>query len=123
MRRVLLGFCCLLGLHPLAPLAQPGDQPRPLLESEEFARAKDLYRECVLEKGVQLLAVNDFDTAMRYAPLVCRRGLLQIKRYMLDSAFKVEVMDGLVASIAEGVEIDLANRLLEVQQRQAVEGM
>jgi hypothetical protein len=75
----------------------------------------------VLEKGVELMAVTDFDTAMRYGPLVCRRGLLQIKRYMLDSAFKVEVMDSLIASIAEGVEIDLANRLLEARLRLSVE--
>ena len=109
---------CLVGLKAFS---QVSDQPRPLLESEEFAKAKDAYRECVLEKGVQLMAVTDFDTAMRYGPLVCRRGLLQIKRYMLDSAFKVDVMNGLIASIAEGVEIDLANHLLEEKLRLSAE--
>ena len=103
-------LACLALAH--GAMSQPAEQSRPLLESEEFAEAKASYRDCVLEKGVQLMSVTDFDTAVRYSPLVCRRGLLQIKRYMLDSAFKMEVMDSLLESIAEGVKIDLANRLL-----------
>ncbi len=101
-----------------ACVAQTTDAPRPLLESDDFARMKNEYRACVLQKGADLLAAESFDIAMRYAPVVCRRGLLQIKRYMLESAFKVDVMDELLASIAEGVEIDLANALLEIKLRE-----
>ena len=74
---------------------------------------KSAYRACVLQKGSELMSVTSFESAMIYAPLVCRRGLLQIKRFMLGSAFKVEVADGLLSSVAEGVEIDLANALLQ----------
>ena len=83
------------------------------MESDEFNRMKMVYRLCVLERGSQLMGVTSFETAMEYAPLVCRRGLLQIKRFMLGSAFKVEVTEGLLSSIAEGVEIDLVNALLD----------
>jgi hypothetical protein len=103
----LLAFACSI------VMAQSADQPGPLLESQEFVRMKSEYRDCVLQKGSELLSVTSFETALRYAPLVCRRGLLQIKRFMLGSAFKVEVADGLLSSVAEGVEIDLANALLQ----------
>ena len=47
-----------------AALSQPAEQSRPLLESEEFAEAKINYRNCVLEKGVQLMSVTSI---RRYA--------------------------------------------------------
>ncbi len=87
--------------------------PQPFLDSENFRRMKSEYRQCVLQRGSQLLKVENFETAVTYAPLACRRDLLKIKRLMLGSAFKVEVANGLLSSIAEGVEIDLVNALLE----------
>lgn len=103
---------CLWMLSGLA-LAQLGDvQPKSLLESEEFGRMKTEYRTCVLNKGKELLRVTRFEVAVEYAPVACRRLLLQIKRFMLGSAFKVEVVDGLLASVAEGVQIDLVNVLI-----------
>jgi hypothetical protein len=87
--------------------------PQPFLDSADFRRMKSEYQQCVLQRGSQLLKAENFETAMTYAPLACRRDLLKIKRLMLGSAFKVEVANGLLASIAEGVEIDLVNALLE----------
>ena len=89
--------------------------PQPFLDSDEFQELKAEYQRCVLRRGEQLLDTNDFETAVKYAPTACRRDLLKIKRLMLGSAFKVEVADGLLASIAEGVEIDLVNALLDKQ--------
>jgi hypothetical protein len=109
-------FGCLFSLMLLCGMAQAQmgvGQPKPLLESEDFNRMKAEYKTCVLNKGDQLLKTTSFEVAVEYAPLACRRGLLQLKRYMLGSAFKVEVVDGLLASVAEGVEIDLVNFLLD----------
>ena len=111
MRVALLSAVLLL--QGALALAQSGEiQPKPMLESDEFQRMKTQYRDCVLDKGRELMSVTSFETAMQYAPLACRRGLLQIKQFMLGSAFKVEVIDGLLASVAEGVEIDLVRALL-----------
>jgi hypothetical protein len=107
---ILFGFSLLCGVA----LAQVGEgQPKSLLESDDFNRMKANYRACVMTKGSGLMAVTDFETAVEYAALACRRSLLQIKRYMLGSAFKVEVVDDLLASVAEGVKIDLVNLLLD----------
>ena len=92
--------------------------PQPFLDSEDFQRMKADYQRCVLKRGSQLMAVEGMEVAMKYAPLACRRDLLRIKRLMLGSAFKVEVADGLLTSIAEGVEIDLVNSLLEQKLRE-----
>ena len=84
-----------------------------LLRSEEFVRLKGLYQDCVLAKGSRMMTAFGFETAVEYAPVACKRDLLKMKRMMLDSAFKRDVIDGLMASIAQGVEIDLVNALLQ----------
>jgi hypothetical protein len=43
--------------------------------------------------------------------------LLQTKKYLLASAFKLEVIDQLVSSIEEGINIDLANLLIDELKR------
>ena len=84
-----------------------------LLRSEEFVKLKGMYQECVLAKGSQMMSAFGFEIAVNYAPVACKRDLLKIKRMMLDSAFKRDVMDGLMDSIAQGVEIELVNALLQ----------
>ncbi|MFT5484494.1 MAG: hypothetical protein ACI9GW_003159 [Halieaceae bacterium] len=104
---IVLLLCC-----PVASYSA-GMGTQSLLRSEEFVRLKDLYQKCVLAKGSQMMNAFGFQTAVEYAPIACKRDLLKIKRMMLDSAFKRDVMDGLMASIAEGVEIDLVIALLQ----------
>ena len=83
-----------------------------LLNSKELVEIKEKYESCVLKQGRVLLAKVGFKEAMEYAPLACRKDLLQAKRYLLESAFKIEVIDQLVTSIEEGVKINLANDLI-----------
>lgn len=82
------------------------------LNSKELVEIKGKYEACVLKQGRILLAKVGFQEAMDFAPLACRKDLLQAKRYLLESAFKIEVIDQLVTSIEEGVKINLANDLI-----------
>jgi hypothetical protein len=110
----LLSLFFLLAWPELALSEQTIDiNPEPFLNSPEFLQMKAEYQSCVLQRGAELTEIGDFELAMTYAPLACRRDLLKIKRMMLGSAFKVEVAEDLLASIAEGVEIDLVNFLLD----------
>lgn len=87
----------------------PTSQP---LNSQELQQIKKKYEACVFENGKVMLATTTFRDAMDYAPLACRKELLQAKKYLLDSAFKIDVIDQLVNSIEEGVRIDLASQLV-----------
>lgn len=89
-----------------------------LLESAEFERMKLRYQRCVLSKGRKMLDMASFAETVELAPLACHRDLLKIKQFMLNSAFKSNVMDDLLAAIAEGVKIDLVNSLLEQTLRE-----
>ncbi len=82
------------------------------LNSQELQQIKKKYETCVFENGRVILANTSFRDAMEYAPLACRKELLQAKKYLLASAFKVDVIDQLVSSIEEGVRIDLAGQLV-----------
>jgi hypothetical protein len=114
--RLLLLPIALLWFFSSAGLAESLDlQPTSLLESKDFNQMKKEYNACVMTRGLQLLDTTDYDNAMKYAPMICRRGLLRVKRLMLESAFKVDVANDLVDSVAEGVQIDLATTLLEAK--------
>lgn len=88
----------------------PSSQP---LQSDALQKIKNNYENCVFEKGKLILMHSNFRDAIDFAPLACRKQLLQSKKYLLDSAFKVDVIDELVSSIEEGVRIDLVNKLIE----------
>jgi len=83
------------------------------LQSKELNSIKKRYEECVFKRGKELIQISSLRDAMEYAPMACRRDLLQTKKYLLASAFKVEVIDQLVSSIEEGINIDLANLLID----------
>ena len=80
-------------------------------ESKELESLRDKYRACVLDKGSLYLQVNDINSAIAHAPIGCKRELLSVRQFLLSGAFKVEVVDQLMDSVREGVEIDLVNHL------------
>ncbi len=92
--------------------AQEATNSKPL-QSEALQRIKATYEECVFDKGKKILVHASLTEAVEYAPLACRKLLLQSKKYLLNSAFKVEVTNELVESIEEGVQIDLVNVLID----------
>ncbi|MGB3724940.1 MAG: hypothetical protein WA981_04175 [Glaciecola sp.] len=91
--------------------AQDSSSKKPL-QSDQLQKIKTNYENCVFSKGKSLLKYASFREAVDFAPLACRKQLLQSKKYLLDSAFKVDVIDELVSSIEEGVRIDLVNMLI-----------
>lgn len=108
---------CLL----LLATANANESGQPL-QSDELQQIKQTYERCVRQKGRLVIRHASLDESMRYAPLACRRELLAAKKFLLDSAFKVEVIDQLVASIEEGVRIDLANDLIAYLAKQEESG-
>lgn len=107
-----LTVCALsIGVN-VSALAQENKSNQPL-QSNELQKIKTNYEDCVFTKGKALLRHASFREAVDFAPLACRKQLLQSKKYLLDSAFKVDVIDELVSSIEEGVRIDLVNLLIE----------
>ena len=87
------------------------------LQSDELQSIKAKYEECVFSKGIIILQHESFKDAIEYAPMACRKLLLQSKKYLLASAFNVEVINELVNSIEEGVRIDLVNLLIQELQK------
>lgn len=82
-----------------------------LTDSSAFNQHKEKYTKCVLEKAEAFSQVSDLDTAFKYAPIACRRDLLQIKKMLIGGPYKIEVIDQLVESVQEGVEIDMVNHI------------
>lgn len=112
IKTVILFLSLTLGLFVNA---QEATNSKPL-QSEALQKIKATYEECVFKKGKQILNHGTFTEAVEYAPLACRKLLLQSKKYLLNSAFKVEVTNELVESIEEGVQIDLVNVLIDVME-------
>ena len=93
----------------------------PLLHGQEFGYTKKFfntpgfdkmklkYEKCVLKKGAQFAKVSTPTEAIKFAPIACKREILEIKQFFLKSAFKKTVITALIESIKEGVEIDLVN--------------
>jgi hypothetical protein len=83
------------------------------LNSAELVKIKKHYEQCVFEKGKLILKKSNLRDAMDFAPLACKKDLLQAKKYFLDRSMKIEVIEQLVDSIEEGIKIDLANELIK----------
>lgn len=93
----------------------------PLVNAQEFGHSKQFfstpgfnkmklkYEECVLKKGIEFAKVSTPTEAIKFAPIACKREILEIKQFFLNSAFKKTVITALIDSIKEGVEIDLVN--------------
>lgn len=109
---------CLSACLLFAPFsyAQDSNSSKPL-HSDELQKIKLNYEQCVFSKGKLIMHHSSFKDAIEYAPMACRKQLLQSKKYLLDSAFKVDVINELVNSIEEGVRIDLVNMLIQELQK------
>ena len=82
-------------------------------ESKELGSLRDNYRACVVAKAKLYLKVNSIDSTIAHAPIACKRELLSIRQFLLSGAFKVDVVDQLMDSVREGVEIDLVNSVYD----------
>ncbi len=82
-------------------------------ESKELGSLRDNYRACVVTKAKLYLKVNSIDSTIAHAPIACKRELLSIRQFLLSGAFKVDVVDQLIDSVREGVEIDLVNSVYD----------
>jgi hypothetical protein len=82
---------------------------KPFFSSPGFNKMKLKYEQCVLTKGTQFAKVSTPTEAIKFAPIACKREILEIKQFFLNSAFKKSVITALIDSIKEGVEIDLVN--------------
>lgn len=105
-------FLCLL-LFSVSTWADNQSQSAQPLNSDELQQIKKKYESCVFDNGALILKHSNLRDAIEFAPLACRKELLKAKKYLLDSAFKIDVIDQLVSSIEEGVKIDLAGQLVE----------
>ncbi|WP_339723244.1 hypothetical protein [uncultured Paraglaciecola sp.] len=92
--------------------ANQNANPSGSLNSAELVKIKKNYEKCVFEKGKLILKKSNLRDAMDFAPLACKKDLLQAKKYFLDRSISIEVLDQLVDSIEEGIKIDLANELI-----------
>lgn len=113
MKKRLVMFVCVGAFTGFSAAANQDTSPSQPLNSKELIEIKKIYEKCVFEKGSLILKKSNLRDAMEFAPLACRKNLLQAKKYLLDSAFKIDVIDQLVSSIEEGVKIDLANELIK----------
>jgi len=77
------------------------------LKTPVFTKMKLKYEKCVLTNGKSFAQVSTPEESIKFAPIACKRELLLIKKFFLNSAFKSEFIQELIASIEEGVEIDL----------------
>lgn len=82
-------------------------------ESKELGSLRDNYRACVVAKAKLYLKVNSIDSTIAHAPIACKRELLSIRQFLLSGAFKVDVVNQLIDSVREGVEIDLVNSVYD----------
>jgi len=80
-----------------------------LFSTPGFNKMKLKYETCVLRKGTEFAKVSTPTEAIQFAPIACKREILEIKQFFLNSAFKKSVITALIDSIKEGVEIDLVN--------------
>ena len=93
--------------------ANQGSNLSETLNSAELVKIKKNYEQCVFEKGKLILKKSNLRDAMDFAPLACKKDLLQAKKYFLDRSINIEVIEQLVDSIEEGIKINLANELIK----------
>lgn len=86
-----------------------------LTDSNQYIKLKSKYESCVFAKGLKFAKATDIQLAITYAPKACERDLLQIKKFYLNGPYKIEVINELVESVKQGVEIDLVNNLFEAK--------
>ena len=107
---VLLGMLC---VSSASTTANELSAIKKVSESKELGSLSDNYRACVVAKAKLYLKVNSIDSTIAHAPIACKRELLSIRQFLLSGAFKVDVVDQLMDSVREGVEIDLVNSVYD----------
>lgn len=78
-------------------------------DTSEFQKIKERYSKCTLETALNYSKVTDLDTAFKYAPIACKRDLLQIKKMLIGGPYQMDIINQLVDSVKEGIEIDMVN--------------
>ena len=111
-------FLSLIICFSVTALSQNGGGESLYPDHDKLERLKDQYRRCVKKKGADLMSVSDFSTAVKYAPVACRRNYFAIRMFLFGSAFKAEVSHELIASVEAGIEIEMINHLLELALKQ-----
>lgn len=91
--------------------AEQFSQANNMTNSAEVEKMKAKYQSCVLEKGVAYAKVSTVTEAIRFAPIACKRELLAIRKFFLNSAFKEQIITDLVDAVRAGVEIDLVKKI------------
>ena len=62
-----------------------------------------------MSKAKSFLEVASVSDVIAHAPIACKREFFSVRQFLLSGAFKVDVIDELMDSVATGVEIDLVN--------------
>jgi hypothetical protein len=91
--------------------AQDFSQANSMAQSAEVEKMKAKYESCVIKKGIAYAKVSTVTEAIKFAPIACKRELLAIKKFFLNSAFKTSIITDLVDSVRAGVEIDLIKKI------------
>ncbi|NQZ23106.1 MAG: hypothetical protein HRT53_13755 [Colwellia sp.] len=107
MKVIFLTSLCLFFIATVN--GQEFGQTKQFFNTPGFKKMKLKYEQCVLSKGEQFAKVSTPSEAIKFAPIACKREILKIKQFFLNSAFKKTVITALIDSIKEGVEIDLVN--------------
>jgi len=116
LSKIAITICCLsLSIFSNVALSQQEVDRELYPDRTELEELKGKYRSCVMEKGAQLVKVADFDAAVKYAPKACKRHFLEIRRFFFGNPFQLEISNELLASVNEGIEIDLINYLIKVK--------
>ena len=87
------------------------DSEGPLIQN-----LKKTYRDCVLDKGVLILNIADFETAVQYAPVACKREFLRLEQDFISNTLMPDASRELLRAYEVGIEIDLVNHLISVSQ-------
>ncbi len=108
-------FLCFVISFPSISWAEDNSDPESLYPDHTLLeQLKNRYRDCMKKKAADLLLVSDFATAIKFAPIACRRDYFEIRMLFFGRAFKPDMSQELLASVESGIEIDMINYLLEV---------
>ena len=109
----LVAVCTLLAAVSTSLQANELGAIKRATESKEYDVLRESYKECVVTKGKAFLDVAPVAAVIEHVPIACERELLAVRQFLLAGAFKVEVIDQLIESVAQGVRIDLVNTVYE----------
>ena len=123
MKNLLPAFILCVFATPLyaqensAPSVAQGDIEKSIIENQMIDSQKERYSHCLIKRGRQINLIEGLRSAVDIAPIACRRELLQIKKTLLNSALRMDVIDALIASIEEAGKIDMVNELIDKSQQ------